>query len=75
VQRTWPSRLQLLGVSICFMCEDVLATYREVTSRGIQASRPIASNGMWNTDLSDPDGYRIESDSYRDVQEGPALPV
>jgi lactoylglutathione lyase len=57
------------GVSICFICEDALAIYREVTSRGIQASRPVVGNGMWVTSLSDPDGYRIEFESYTDVPE------
>jgi lactoylglutathione lyase len=58
-----------VGVSICFMCKDALAIYREVTSRGVQASRPFVGNGMWVTSLSDPDGYRIEFESYTDVPE------
>src|SRR5271169_5922429 len=29
-----------VGVSIYFICEDALAIYREVTSRGINAGRP-----------------------------------
>lgn len=57
------------GVSICFICEDALAIYREVTARGIQASRPFVGNGMWVTSLSDPDGYRIDFESYTDVPE------
>ncbi|MGH9838949.1 MAG: VOC family protein [Blastocatellia bacterium] len=58
-----------VGVSICFLCEDALAIYREVRSRGIQASKPFVGNGMWVTSLSDPDGYRIEFESYTDVPE------
>ena len=58
------------GVSICFICNDALAIYHEVTSRGIEASRPFVSNGMWNIALSDPDGYRIEFESNTDVPEG-----
>ena len=58
------------GVSICLICNDALAIYHEVTSRGIEASRPFVSNGMWNTGLSDPDGYRIEFESDTDVPEG-----
>ncbi len=58
-----------VGVSICFICEDALAIYREVSSRGIQASRPFVGNAMWVTSLSDPDGYRIEFESYTDVPE------
>jgi hypothetical protein len=57
------------GVSICFICEDALAIYREATSRGIQPSRPVVGNGMWFTSLSDPDGYIIEFGSYTDVPE------
>jgi len=58
-----------VGVSICFICEDALAIYREVTARRIQASRPFVGNGMWVTSLSDPDGYRVEFESYTDVPE------
>ena len=57
------------GVSICFQCEDALAIYREVTQRGIRASRPFVGNAMWVTTLSDPDGYRIEFESPTDVSE------
>jgi hypothetical protein len=62
------------GVSICFICEDALAIYREITSRGIEASRPFVGNGMWNTTVSDPDGYRLEFESDTDVPEGTVLP-
>ena len=62
-----------IGVSICFMCEDALAIYREVTARGIQASEPFVGNGMWVTSLSDPDGYRIDFESYTDVPEDTLL--
>jgi lactoylglutathione lyase len=58
-----------VGVSICFVCEDALAIYREVTARGIGASRPFVGNGMWVTSLSDPDGYMIHFESYTDVPE------
>jgi lactoylglutathione lyase len=58
-----------VGVSICFICEDALAIYREFISRGIHASRPFVGNGMWVTSLSDPDGYRIDFESYTNVPE------
>jgi catechol 2,3-dioxygenase-like lactoylglutathione lyase family enzyme len=61
------------GVAICFICEDALAVYREVRSRGIQASRPFVGNAMWVTSLSDPDGYRLDFESYTDVPEGTVL--
>ena len=57
------------GVSICFICEDALAIFRQITSRGIEASRPFVGNGMWVTSLSDPDGYKIDFESYTDVPE------
>jgi catechol 2,3-dioxygenase-like lactoylglutathione lyase family enzyme len=57
------------GVSICFICKDALSIYREVTSRGLKASRPFVGNGMWVTSLLDPDGYRIEFESYTDMPE------
>ena len=58
-----------VGVSICFFCEDALALYREFVSRGINAARPYVGNGMWVTSLSDPDGYRIDFESYTDAPE------
>jgi lactoylglutathione lyase len=57
------------GVSIYFICEDAVAIYREVTSRGIEASKPFVGNGMWVTSLTDPDGYRIAFESLTDVPE------
>jgi len=62
-----------VGVSICFICEDAIAIYRNATSRGLQASRPFVGNGMWVTSLSDPDGYRIDFESYTDVPEDTEL--
>lgn len=58
-----------VGVSICFVCQDALAIYRDVRSRGIQVSRPFVGNGMWVTSVSDPDGYRLDFESYTDAPE------
>jgi len=58
-----------VGVSVCFICEDALAFYNEVISRGIDASEPFVGNNMWVTGLSDPDGYNIYFESYTDVPE------
>ena len=58
-----------VGVSVCFICEDALALYREFRSKGIHASKPFVGNGMWVTSLTDPDGYRIEFESDTDVPE------
>ncbi len=58
-----------IGVTISFQCADALAIYREVTSRGIQASRPFVGNGMWVAALSDPDGYKLEFESLTNAPE------
>jgi lactoylglutathione lyase len=64
-----------LGVSVMFICDDALAIYREVTGRGVEASRPFVGNGMWVTSLRDPDGYSVEFESTTDVAEGTLLDV
>ena len=58
------------GVSIWFQCQDALAIYREISLRGIQASKPFVGNRMWVTSLSDPDGYKIHFESPTEVPEG-----
>jgi predicted enzyme related to lactoylglutathione lyase len=66
----WSPEGQLgLGVAILFVCDDAVAVYREVTARGIQAARPIVGNGMWVTSLHDPDGYRVDFESYTNERE------
>ena len=57
------------GVSICFMCDDALELYQEFTSRKIKISEPFVGNGMWVVSLSDPDGYKLDFESYTDVPE------
>jgi hypothetical protein len=58
-----------VGVSICFQCKDALAIYKEITSRGIAAKRPFVGNGMWVTSVQDPDGYKLEFESFTDAPE------
>lgn len=58
-----------VGVSICFICADALALYREFKARGVNAARPFVGNGMWVTSVTDPDGYRLEFESYTDAPE------
>jgi len=58
-----------VGVSICFTCEDALAFYREVISRGVKAERPFVGNAMWVTGITDPDGYKLFFNSPTDVAE------
>jgi lactoylglutathione lyase len=61
------------GVSLYFICEDALAIYREVGSRGIEASEPQVGNAMWVTGLTDPDGYRLHFESATDTPEDTKL--
>ena len=63
------------GVSLCFLCDDAIAIYREVVSRGIEASEPQVGNSMWVTSLVDPDGYQLEFESATDVAEDTKLSV
>jgi len=58
-----------VGVSVCFMCKDALALYREFKSRGIDAKRPFVGNGLWVTEIVDPDGYRLAFESPSDAPE------
>jgi uncharacterized glyoxalase superfamily protein PhnB len=58
------------GTSVCFMCEDALALYREFKSRGIQTRKhPFVGNRLWVVPLTDPDGYRVNFESPTDVAE------
>jgi predicted enzyme related to lactoylglutathione lyase len=57
------------GVVLYLVCDDALALYREVTTRGVKASRPRVGNGMWVTELTDPTGYDIKFESATDAPE------
>lgn len=65
-----PSEPLGTGASICFMCDDALALYREFKSRGIHPiTRPFVGNRLWVVSLRDPDGYRIDFESPTDAPE------
>ena len=58
------------GFTVCFMCEDALAIFREAGARGLGASRhPFVGNNMWVVGFTDPDGYDIDFESPTDVAE------
>ena len=61
------------GVTLCFFPEDAVEFYRAIKLRGVQASEPSVSNGLWTTELSDPDGYQLLFESPTDVPEGTRL--
>ncbi len=65
----WPESPLGLGVSVCFICTDAIAIYRDARARGLDAARPYVGNGLWVAALVDPDGYRLEFESPTDVPE------
>jgi lactoylglutathione lyase len=58
-----------VGMSICFICKDALAIYRDFRLRGIEAKPPFVGNAMWVTEVTDPDGYHLFFESPTDVAE------
>ena len=56
-----------------FMCEDAIAIYREMKSRGLDAQRPFVGNGCWVTGIEDPDGYKLNFESVTDAPEDSVL--
>jgi lactoylglutathione lyase len=65
-----PERTLGQGVSICIMCADAIAVYRDAKARGLDASTPFVGNSLWVTLLADPDGYRLEFENPADAPEG-----
>ena len=57
------------GVSLFFFCNDAVGYYRDIKSRGVDASEPQVGNRMWVTSVSDPDGYNLSFESATDVPE------
>lgn len=61
------------GITLCFFCDDTLDYYREIQSRGIEASEPRVGNGLWVTSVRDPDGFELYFESPTDVAEDTRL--
>lgn len=61
------------GVTVVFICDDALQLHDQFKARGLDATRPFVSNGMWLTSLADPDGYRLDFESDTEVPEGTRL--
>ncbi|HVI32434.1 VOC family protein [Phenylobacterium sp.] len=57
------------GVTICVMCGDALAVWREARAAGLPVERPVVGNGLWVVSLRDPDGYRLDFESPTDAPE------
>jgi uncharacterized glyoxalase superfamily protein PhnB len=65
-----PTQTLGTGASVCFMCEDALALYRQFKSRGIQTRKhPYVGNRLWVVPVTDPDGYRMEFENPTDAPE------
>ena len=62
------------GVSLNFICTDAVAMYREMIAKGLEAKRPFVGNGMWVTEIIDPDGYVLNFESVTDDPEEMLLP-
>jgi ketosteroid isomerase-like protein len=58
-----------LGMSVCFVCADAIAYYKELIARGVAARRPFVGNSMWETHVTDPDGYHLYFESPTDAPE------
>jgi catechol 2,3-dioxygenase-like lactoylglutathione lyase family enzyme len=74
LQEFWPGRKPAetlgAGASVCFMCEDALALYREFKLRGLETRRrPFVGNRLWVVPVTDPDGYRLEFESPTEAPE------
>jgi len=59
-----------VGVSICFMCNDSLALYKEFLPNNLLPQEPFVGNNLWVVQLADPDGYSICFESHTEVPEG-----
>lgn len=59
------------GINLIFQCEDAIALYHQYLSLG--ASEPEVGNGLWVTQVTDPDGYKLFFESPTDVAEDTKL--
>ena len=51
------------GVTISLVCDDAIAFYRAMSSRGTAVNEPYVGNRFWCVGFTDPDGYRIAFES------------
>ena len=72
--RNLPAAPVGVGVSINFLCDDAVRLYHEFRGRGLDPSRPMVGNGMWTTQVKDPDGYDLFFESPTDAPEESVLP-
>jgi lactoylglutathione lyase len=61
------------GINLTFMCDDAIALYHDYRARGLSPSEPEVGNGLWVTQVADPDGYKLLFESPTDVAEDTKL--
>jgi len=57
------------GINLTFACDDAIALYHQYRDRGLNPSEPEVGNGLWVTQVNDPDGYKLLFESPTDVAE------
>ena len=57
------------GINLTFMCDHAIALYHQYRERGLNPSEPEVGNGLWVTQVADPDGFRLFFESPTDVAE------
>ena len=61
------------GINLTFTCDDAIAIYHDYRSRGLDPSEPEVGNGLWVTQVTDPDGFKLFFESPTDVAEDTKL--
>jgi lactoylglutathione lyase len=61
------------GINLTFTCDDAIALFHEYRARGLNPSEPEVGNGLWVTQVTDPDGYKLFFESPTDVAEDTKL--
>lgn len=64
-----------VGATVTFICRDAVALWRGFVARGVSAKRPFVGNGMWVTEVRDPDGYLLFFESPTDAPEETEFPA
>jgi len=64
-----PAEKRGQGVSICFMCNDAIALYKEFLQNKLSPQEPFVGNNLWVVQINDPDGYMLCFESPTDVPE------
>jgi len=55
------------GINLYFTCDDAIALYHQY--RALGATEPEVGNGLWVTQVADPDGYKLFFESPTDMAE------